>query len=109
MSDYPEMGQPEYEEEFDLAKQAAWDLEQEHLRELEAEEYTAYWNEFIEEPEPFDPATEVVDIINSETVITLDGMVKQIETRIYADGHTEDHQYFLEDTCEEPWWKDIPY
>jgi hypothetical protein len=111
VSDYSDWGQPEYEEEFDLAKQVAWEMEQEHLRELEAEEYLAYWNEFDEEPDYFDPATEVVETIDIDTIITNDGRILVIEIRIFADEHQEDHQYYLEDTCDEPphHFGDIPF
>jgi glyoxylase-like metal-dependent hydrolase (beta-lactamase superfamily II) len=103
MSDYPEH---EYEEEFDLAKQAAWELEQEHLRELEE-----YYQEEFDDPEPFDPATEVVETIDIDTIITNDGRILVIEICIFADGHTEDHQYYLEDSCDEPpdRLSDIPF
>lgn len=102
----PEPSEPEYEEEFDLAKQAAWEQEQEYLNELEE-----YYNDAFDEPEHFDPATEVVETIDIDTIITNDGRILVIEIRIYADEHTEDHQYYLEDTCDTPphHFGDIPF
>jgi hypothetical protein len=102
----PEPPEPEYEEEFDLAKQAAWELEQEHLRELEE-----YYNDAFDEPEYFDPATEVVETIDIDTIITNDGRILVIELHIFADDHEETVKYFLEDTCDEPphHFGDIPF
>jgi len=68
----------------------------------EEPDYEDYWDEEFGDPEPFDPATEVVEIIDIDTVITLDGRVLKIEIRIFADEHQEDVEYFLEDTCCEP-------
>jgi hypothetical protein len=90
MSDYSDWGQPEYEEEFDLAKQAAWELEQEHLRELEE-----YYSEPFDD-EPFDPATEVVEIIDIDEIEQEDGRTLIIQIRIFADGHEESHQFYVE-------------
>lgn len=104
MSDYPEYDG--YEEDFDLAKHVAWELEQEHLRELEE-----YYQDDFDEPEPFDPATEVVEIIDIDKFVTEAGEILVIELLIFADGHEENRQYFLEDTCDEPpnRLSDIPF
>ncbi len=75
------------------------------------------WNYLGCDPEPvepdmpdpdFDPAKELVDIIIVDTVITNNGQVKQLAIYIYADGHEEGREYFLEDTCQPPpYW--IPF
>lgn len=108
----------EYPDDFSLS-----DYDHEEYLAHEEAEYFDDWGEEpdipfgygyedydYDDPERFDPATHLVDIIYHGIAITNDGRVLSLQTRIYADEHTEDHQIYLEDTCDEPPdTSDIPF
>lgn len=89
-------------------------------KEREEAAFNAVWNELAdtypedftpaeeyEEPDcPFDPAAEVFEVHDLGIEITNEGFLLQRELCIYAGGHEDTREWYLEYTC---WDGEVPF